>query len=165
MHPDIGDLIVGIKRSLVEEILPAVSTAYAREQLAFAALFCDHIAARWDRAHLFVMAEFDDLRATLAAAVAQGRRCRSAGAPLLAALDAADDVLATGTVAAQPLRILQATAAELKARIVRLLDAVEADHGDDSAALAEIRGTLHSYMRRQLAREEEWVSTTPIGWW
>lgn len=166
MHPDVGDLILGIKRSLMEEILPAVGTAYAREQLAFAALFCDHVAARWDRAHLFVIAEFDDLGATLAAAIGSGRRCRTPSALLTAALDAADVALfAARSHTGQPLRVLQGAIAELKACLVRLLEGCDDGDAADGELRAEMRETLRAYMRRQLAREEEWVSTTPIGWW
>ena len=166
MHPDVGDLILGIKRSLMEEILPAVGTAYAREQLAFAALFCDHVAARWDRTHIFVIAEFDDLRTTLATAIASGRGCRPPRAPLTAALDSANAALiATGADTAQPLRVLQRAVAELKACLVRLLEACDDRDATDGEWRAAMRESLRAYMRRQLAREEDWVSTTPIGWW
>jgi hypothetical protein len=166
MHPNVGDLILGIKRSLMEEILPAVSTPYAREQLAFAALFCDHLAARWDGAHLFIMAEYDDLRATLATAVDIGRRCPTPSQPLATVLDATEVALfATQSGDGQPLRVIDTAIAELKGNVVRLREAC--DHGDpaDDSVRGEMRQTLRAYMRRQLAREEEWVSTTPIGWW
>jgi len=166
MHPDVGDLLQGIRRSLMEEILPAVSTTYAREQLAFAALFCDHMAARWDSVHLFVTAEFDDLRTTLAAAVDIGRRCRTPAQHLAAALDStAAALVATQGHGAQPLRALKATIAELKENLVRLLEVSDGGNSADHDVLVEMRQTLRAYMRRQLGREEEWVSTTPIGWW
>ena len=165
MHPDVGDLILGIKRSLMEEILPAVSTAYAREQVAFAALFCDHVAARWDSAHLFIIAEYDDLRATLAAVVEIGRH-GTPGEHLAAALEATDAALfATRSCGGQSLRTLEAAIVGLKSSVARLLDACDRGDAADAAQRTEMRQTLRACMRRQLGREEEWVSTTPIGWW
>jgi hypothetical protein len=166
MHPDVGDIIIGIKRSLMEEILPAVATPFAREQLAFAALLCDHLAARWDGAHLFITAEYDDLRRTLATAVEIGRRCAAPRANLTAGLDGADGALAATTAGgAQPLRALESASAGLKGSVVRLLEACNDGDAADPAVLAEMRRTLRAYMRRQLCREEEWISTTPVGWW
>ena len=165
MHPDVGDLILGIRRSLMEEILPAVTTPYAREQLAFAALFCDHLAARWDGAHLFIIAEYDDLRTTLAAAVEIGRR-GTPSAQLATVLDATDVALfATQSGGGQSLRALEMAIAELKGSVVRMLKACGGGDAADATLRAEMRQTLRAYMRRQLGREEEWISTTPIGWW
>jgi hypothetical protein len=166
MHPNVGDLILGIKRSLMEEILPAVGTAYAREQLAFAALFCDHVAARWDSAHLFIAAEYDDLRATLAAAVDIGRRGRTPRPALTAALDATEVALfAAPSGSAHALRVVDTAIVELKGHVVRLLEACDDGDAAGDPECAELRQTLRAYMRRQLGREEEWISTTPIGWW
>jgi hypothetical protein len=166
MHPNVGDLILGIKRSLMEEILPAVSTAYAREQLAFAALFCDHIAARWDSAHLFVTAEHDDLRTTLTAAVEIGRRCRTPSLQFTTVLDATEVALSAPQPCTAPsLRVLETAIADMKGSVVRLLEAGDSGDAADAARRAEMRQTLRAYMHRQLGREEEWISTTPIGWW
>ena len=58
-----------------------------------------------------------------------------------------------------------AAIAELKSSVVRLLEACDSSDAADTTNCTEMRQTLRAYMHRQLAREEEWISTTPIGWW
>lgn len=166
MHPDIGDLIQGIKRSLSEEILPAITNMFAREQLAYTLFLCEHLAARWDQAHMFAAEEYTDLRATLAAAIAIGRRCQAPTASFTALLDATGVALAADDAGtARPLRALSATIGELKGALVRLLAACADPAPVDQEACAEMRRALHDFMKRQLARDEQWVSTAQIGWW
>ena len=166
MQPDIGHLIQGIKRSLNEEILPAISSTFAREQVAYTLFLCEHLANRWDQAHVAATDEHGDVLATLTAAVRLGRSCADPPAAFTAALDAAAAVLAADEVRGpRPLRALTASIHELKRTLVRLLDACEQTtpaHGD---TLAEIRSTLRGFMKRQLARDEQWVATAQIGWW
>jgi len=166
MHPDIGDLIHGIKRTLTEEILPALNSGFAREQLGYTLFLCEHMAARWDHAHIYMAQEHGDLRATLAAALDVGRRCRAPSASLSALLDTTAVTLATEeTGGPRPLRALSAANAELKAALVRLLGACEDTASVDQDVLTEMRRTLRGFMTRQLSRDEEWVSTAQIGWW
>lgn len=166
MHPDIGDLIQGIKRSLADEILPAVSTVHAREQLTYTVFLCEHLATRWDRAHIYVGQTHDDLRATLAAALDIARACRRPSADLLEALAAVPPALASDEATGpQALRLLTVRVAELKGALVRLLTASAAADPSDHDILARLRETLRGYMKRELQRDEEWVSTAQIGWW
>jgi hypothetical protein len=166
MHPDIGDLIQGIKRVLAEEILPALNNTFAREQLAYTLFLCEHVAARWDQAHIYVIQEHDDLRETLAAVLDIGRRRRTPAPAFRALLDAVAVSLTTEeTAAPRPLRALSAANTELKTALVRLLEACEDAAAVDQDILAQMRATLRGFMKRQLGRDEEWVSTAQIGWW
>jgi len=106
------------------------------------------------------------LLATLTAAVHIGRRCTDPPAEFAAVLDAAAGVLAgDGVGDPRPLRALTASIHELKRMLVRLLDACEQARPADGGVLAEIRGTLRAFMKRQLARDEQWIATAQIGWW
>ncbi len=166
MHPDIGDLIQGIKRTLTEEILPALNSGFAREQLGYTLFLCEHMASRWDHAHIYMAQEHNDLRETLASAVDSGRRCRAPSATLTASLDATAVSLATEeAVGLRPLRVLSAANGELKAALVRLLEACEDAASADQDVLMEMRKTLRGFMKRQLGRDEDWVSASQIGWW
>ena len=165
MRPDIGDLIEGIKRSLSEEILPAVEGSFAREQLAYTLFLCEHLAARWDQAHLFVQEEHDDVHATLAAAVEQGRRCVAPSARFAALLDSTTAALAADAGAPQPLRAVAAASRALKETAVHFLEACDSVHRADAGVADDIRRTLRGFMERQLRRDEAWVVGAQIGWW
>ncbi len=166
MRPDIGDLIQGIKRTLTEEILPTVSSDFAREQLAYTLFLCEHLATRWDRAHISTAEEHADLRATLTAAVEIGRRAGAAPPGVHAILDATAVVLAAEEAAGpRPLSVTTASVTDLKRALVRILDACATAEAAAIDACAEIRDTLRGFMKRQLVRDEEWVNTAQIGWW
>lgn len=165
MHPDIGDLIQGIKRALANEVLPAVTTPFAREQLAYTLFLCEHLAARWDRAHSATAEEYSDLRATLASAVDMARRCNAPAPEFAALVDATGVTLATEDVGGRPLRDVTAAIKELRERIAQFVAACANGDGADQTVLAEIRTALRGFMKRQLARDEEWVSVSQIGWW
>ncbi len=166
MQPDIGYLIQGIKRSLSEEILPAVGSNFAREQVAYTLFLCEHLANRCDQAHLTAAEEYGDLRATLAAAEQVGRRCTAPPGEFAAALDAAAAVLAAEEAhGPRPLRAMSASIHELKRALVRLLDACEQTLPADCDLVVEIRETLRGFMKRQLGRDEQWVAGAQVGWW
>ena len=166
MRPDIGDLIQGIKRSLSEEILPAVADAFAREQLAYSLFLCEHLADRWDQAHIFLRDEHDDLWTTLATVITLGHKCTAPTQLFTALLDSTAVALAANQpTTAQPLRTLSAISHALKESVVQFLEACEGAAAADAAVFAEIRATLRACMKRQLARDEQWVAGAQIGWW
>ena len=166
MQPDIGNLIQGIKRSLNEEILPAVAGTFAREQVAYTLFLCEHLARRWDQAHVFAAEEYGDLRATLTAAVHIGRRCTTLPPDLTTALGAAAAALAMNEPSdPRPLRDLTAGVDAMKRILVRILDACEPAMPADHDAVSEMRGVLRGFMKRQLARDEQWVEAAQVGWW
>jgi len=166
MRPDIGDLIEGIKRSLNEEILPVVDNAFAREQLAYTLFLCEHLARRWDQAHIFAQGEHDDLRRTLAAVVEIGCRCTAPTARLVASLEAARVALsAAPDITSQPLRVVSSFSQSLTERVVQLLDACEESAPADAAACTAIADALRAFVQRQQARDEQWVTDVQIGWW
>jgi hypothetical protein len=166
MRPDIGDVIHGIKRTLGEEILPALTDTFAREQLAYTLFLCEHLAARWDQAHMFTAEEYADLRATLAAAIDVGRRSTAPTASFTALLDGTAVALAADEAStARPLRVLSAAIAEFTGALVRLLAACADLPPADRKVCADVRTILCDFMKRQLARDEQWVSSAQIGWW
>jgi hypothetical protein len=166
MRPDIGELIQGIKRALAEEVLPAVGSSFAREQLTYTLFVCEHLSQRWDQAHIFAAEEYGDLRATLAAVVEIGRRATASPAEFAAVIDAVAVALASDDGnAARPLRALSAATAELEGAVARLLAACATPPAAEQEACAAVRSTLRGFMKRQLARDEQWVSTAQIGWW
>ena len=166
MRPDIGDLIEGIKRSLSEEILPTVTDAFAREQLAYSLFLCEHLASRWDQAHLFFHREHADLHATLGAVVEIGRRCTAPTARFRALLESTAIALAADESAApRPLRALSTASHALKEAAAQFLEVCAAAAPPDRDVFDEIRATLHACMKRQLEHEEEWVTGAQIGWW
>src|SRR5262245_26533818 len=165
MRPDLGELIEGMKRTLAEEVLPAVDSPFAREQLGYTLVLCEHLAKRWSQAHLFAADEYTDLCETLTHAIEIGRNCKTLSADLTAALSAAVAALAAdpgGT--ARPLDVLSATTRQLLGILTRLLDATAAG-GADPETTRTLRDTLRGFATRQLARDEAWVSSVPIGWW
>jgi hypothetical protein len=165
MRPDIGDLIQGIKRTLTEAILPAVDTPFVREQIAYTLFLCEHLAARWDRAHLHVAAEHRDLRETLAVAAGVGRRCARPATQFAAVVDATAIALAAHDDQPRPLRELAEETRELKTTLLRFLEFSEDAAAADEAIRSELRGTLRAFMVRQLQRDEQWVAGAMIGWW
>jgi hypothetical protein len=62
MRPDIGDLLAGIRRTLVECVLPSVTDPFALEQSTFALLALDHVEQRWEGAVRYAKEENAALR-------------------------------------------------------------------------------------------------------
>jgi hypothetical protein len=166
MRPDIGDLIEGIKRALSEEILPTINDTFAREQLAYSLFLCEHLANRWDQAHIYFHHEHADLHATLSAVVEIGRRCTTPTARFSALLDSTAVALAADeSTTPRPLRAQSAASHALKEMVGQFLDVCGSAAATDNEVFGEIRATLHAWMKRQLARDEEWVTGAQIGWW
>jgi hypothetical protein len=94
MRPDLSDVLSGVQRLLLSEIVPALGAQpYAQEQATYATLLLEYVKNAWPRQHLELAVEHADLRDTLqrlgAALVAAGNESASAlGTKIAAALDA-----------------------------------------------------------------------------
>ncbi len=158
----IGDLLLKVKQTFGEVIVPSLTEPFAVGQGTFITLALEHIVARWDQAQTFHRAENSDLRQLLAD-TAEELWTINRGHPELCALlegilqrvaaeDAADRLPRTSEA------IAQANAA-MRKYVRRLLEYVEgeneADHFPDARSVVR---ACRAYMRRQLERERAWVA-------
>ena len=66
MYPAFPDVLRALRANLMREIIPDLTTDYAREQATGMLLLIEHLLSRWDRALDALREENKDLRHTLA---------------------------------------------------------------------------------------------------
>jgi hypothetical protein len=154
MRPDLDDVLAGLQRLLLNNLLPALATSapFLAEQAMYANLLLDYCRKSWPRLHLALAEEHGDLCATLAAA-AGALRPEAAARDLVAAVDGelaqgAADVTRT---ALDALAARNRTLRDLVARTVALLDAqAELPSG---SAWAAARAAVDAYLVRAAGRQ------------
>ena len=65
MYPAFPDVLRTVQQNLMRDIIPDLSTDYAREQATGLLVLLQHLLTRWDRAADTLREENDDLRTTL----------------------------------------------------------------------------------------------------
>jgi hypothetical protein len=138
MYPHFPEVLRAVRQNLVEQLMPALATEYAREQAGGLLLLLEHLLSRWDRALDALRDEHEDLRATVA---------QLAAATPVAALEGAMPTSGDELIAA--IRALRAELAE-----------VIASAPDDSRALR----LVEAFCARQLARDEAAVAVGALTW-
>jgi hypothetical protein len=164
MYPAFPDVLRAIRENLMRELMPELTTDYAREQATGTLLLIEHLLSRWDRAVEALREENDDLRATLAR-IAEAGSAGGGGAESRGAGAGGGGVYGSSRVgeqneggcsAAGRGEELSAANRELRARLA----AVIASAPDGSAALLLAEG----FMARQVERELAAVAVGALTW-
>jgi hypothetical protein len=132
------DVLRTIQQNLTTEIIPDLSTEYAREQAWGILVLLEHLISSWDRSLDMLRAETDDLRETLEK-IAPGSGTHTG----------ADD-------AASPGQLLLAENRELRARLAATIESAPADAAE--------RRLAEQFMARQLERETAAVANVAPTW-
>ena len=163
MRPDMRDILSGIQRVLMEDILPDLATDQGRERLTTVLFLLQHCMSRWERVLPFMQEEYADLRGVLENIDANiaGDRNSEAVAELMAGVKTlmADDL--------GPDPSFEALGDALRARreiLSRLVKILAARDLDEDSALGGVRREIYGYIRRQLPRNREWVQAGEIVW-
>jgi hypothetical protein len=150
MYPAFPDVLCTLRENLMRELVPELTTDYAREQATGMLLLIEHLLSRWDRALEALREENEDLRGTLRHIDAEAGCAGASGA------ESRGDEGEAGRNAAGRGAELSAENRELRARLA----AVIASAPDSSAALRLAEG----FMVRQLARELAAVAVGALTW-
>jgi hypothetical protein len=137
MYPHFPEVLRAVRQNLLEQLVPALATEYAREQAGGVLLLIEHLLSRWDRALDALRAEYEDLRTTVAQLAAAIPAAAAGATP------------ATGDELIAAIRALRAALAE-----------VIANAPDDSRALR----LVEAFCARQLARDEAAVAVGALTW-
>jgi len=150
MYPAFPDVLRAIRENLMRELMPELTTDYAREQATGTLLFIEHLLSRWDRAVETLREENDDLRRTLSHVDADAE---AAGAREVVPRGETGE---RGRGAAGSGDELSAENRELRARLAAVV--VSAPDGSVALRLAE------GFMVRQLERELAAVAVGALTW-
>lgn len=163
MRPDMRDILGGIQRVLMEDVLPDLATDQGRERLASVLFLLQHAMARWEGVLPFMREEYADVRDVLGnidAIGAGGEMSKEiaelmAGVKTLVAGDPGPDVPfeALGEALRARREVLSGLAKILAARDL-----------DENSANGKIRREIYGYIRRQLPRNRAWVQVGEIVW-
>jgi len=145
MYPRYPDVIRTIQQNLMREIIPDLSTEYAREQATGILVLLEHLVACWDRAADILREENTDLRKTLRKIA----RTTGGGTGTEEAAKSDHGVARRGEE-------LMAENRELRARLATTI----ASAPDGSAALRLAEG----FMARQVERETAAVTGVAPTW-
>ena len=136
-RPTLNEVVSGMQRTIMEALLPELTSPYAQGQAMSAILILAHAAATLESAPAYDAAEIKDLRATFAALKRLGDKHISKKSGLRGALARA---IHASTKNPPDRRAIEAEMATFAA-------AVALGHADDSVA-RQVRG----YIRRNLER-------------
>lgn len=140
LRPTLNELISGMQRTIMDALLPELTSPYAQGQAMSAIAMLAHAAAALDSAPAYDAAEIKDLRATFAALKRLGDKHISKKSELRGALTHA---LGAGAKNPPDRRAMEAAMAEFAT-------AVALGHADDSVA-RRVRGYLGRNLERTLA--------------
>jgi hypothetical protein len=145
MTPEAGDLLRGARRTLSDVVLPALTDAFAIEQVKTVLRILTHLEAVIDEAYPLEAAETEDLCRFL------GEVARSA--TTLAPLGEPDE---REPLALEPFRELRDGNVRRKAKITAVIRALA--RAPKSPELEAIRTALDRLAARQLERERRWTN-------
>lgn len=167
MRPDMNDILGGIQRTLMEEILPDLNTDRGRERLTSVLFLLQHCMARWDRVGAFLAEEHADLCDLFGGIAAERASGAAAGrlAEILHGIEAAA-APAPGPGAAETLSIeaLRESVRERRTAVASLLRELAAMELAPESPLARCRREAYGYAWRQIKRDREWVEVGEIRW-
>jgi hypothetical protein len=145
LRPTLNELISGMQRTIMEALIPELTSPYALGQAMSAVGMLAHAAAALESAPAYDAAEIKDLRATLAAL----KRLGDKHVPKKGGLREALKRATRASAKAQPDR------RALEAAMSAFATAVALDQVDGSVA-RHVRG----YMRRHLERSRKMLTAT-----
>jgi len=147
LRPTLNEIISGMQRTIMEALLPELTSPYAQGQAMSTIIMLGHAASALESAPAYDAAEIKDLRATFAALKRLGDKHISKKSGLRGALARA---IHASTKNPPDRRALEAEMATFAA-------AVALGHADDSVA-RQVRG----YIRRNLERTRKlFVNSLP----
>jgi len=147
LRPTLNEIISGMQRTIMEALLPELTSPYAQGQAMSTIIMLGHAASALESAAAYDAAEIKDLRATFAALKRLGDKHISKKSGLRGALARA---IHASTKNPPDRRALEAEMATFAA-------AVALGHADDSVA-RQVRG----YIRRNLERTRKlFVNSLP----
>ena len=163
MRPDMSDILGGIQRVLMEEILPDLSTDQGRERLTSVLFLLQHCMSHWDGVLPFMREEYDDLRGTLGRIAAENVGGEASGeiAEILEGIRALEEGDPAQALSFDALREALASRRDRASLLVKKLAAMDLDEG---SALGRVRRDIYGHIRRQLPRNRAWVQAGEIVW-
>lgn len=163
MRPDMSDLLGGIQRILMEDILPDLSTDQGREKLTSVLFLLQHCMSRWEGVLPYMREEYEDLSGAISRIAAEEVGDEGSGeiAELLAGVRTLAEETPGTELGFEAQKQALRSRREILSRLVRILAAM--DPGEDTA-LGRVRREIYGYIRRQLPRNREWVQAGEIVW-
>lgn len=163
MRPDMSDLLGGIQRVLMEDILPDLSTDQSRERLTSVLFLLQHCMSRWDGVLPHMRQEYEDICGSLGRIAAEkiGDGAEREVAEILDGIRTLAEEKPGQALSFEALRDAIRSRREILSRLVKILAAMDLDAG---SSLGRIRGEIYGYIRRQLPRNREWVQVGEIVW-
>lgn len=164
MRPNVGDILGGVQRTLMEEILPDLATDRGRERLTSVLFLLQHCMARWDRVDGFLKEEDADLSATVSRIAAE--RAAVGGTGVLAEIMREFESAAASSES-EPADDIEARRASIRHRrglIASLLGELAGLDLEAGSARDRCRREALGYARRQIGRDREWVQVGEITW-
>ena len=165
MRPDVGDILAAVQQGLMEQVMPEITNPHVMERVAYMLMMLDHCMKRWDRAYSFVREEQEDLRGALKK-IAGERTESGAGGETEAALRELSVLAADAEPEEAPGSsvTLRERNDRCKEALSRLLHALASEDLDKNPPLRSVRAHAAATIRRQIARDREWVQAGEIIW-
>jgi len=145
LRPTLNELVSGMQRTIIEALMPELTSPYAQNQAISAIGMLTHAAAVLDAAPAYDAAEIKDLRATFAAIKRLGDKRLSRKSGLRGALARASRASAK----------VPPDRRAMEAEMATFAATVALGHADDSVA-RHVRG----YLRRNLERSRTLLGGT-----
>lgn len=163
MRPDMSDLLEGIQRILMEDILPDLSTDQGREKLTSVLFLLQHCISRWEGVLPFMREEYEDLSGAISRIAVEEIGDEGSGeiAEILAGVRTLAEETPGTDLTFEAQKEALRSRREILSRLVKILAAM--DPGEDTA-LGRVRQEIYGYIRRQLPRNREWVQAGEIVW-
>ncbi|HEY8517211.1 MAG TPA: hypothetical protein VIS07_17010 [Candidatus Binatia bacterium] len=161
-RPDLADILSGVQRLLVNDVVPALADQpFLAEQAMYASVVLEYCKKTWTRAHLAFAEEHADLRATLET-VLQALRdepdARELCATVARALeDARCDVATTA------LDVVAEHARTLRGEVSRVV-AWLGDRPASTPATQAVRAATDGYLARLAERQQRELQALGISW-
>jgi hypothetical protein len=166
MRPDVGDILAAVQQGLMEQVMPEITNPHVMERVALMLMMLDHCMKRWDRVYAFVWEEHEDLRGALKK-IAGERTQSGAGGEIEAALREISALAADAEPEEAPPGssvTLREHSDRAREALSRLLHALASEDLDKNPTLRSVRAHAAAYIRRQIARDREWVQAGEIVW-
>jgi hypothetical protein len=165
MRPDPGDVLSGIERLLLQDIVPALAgSPYLQEQATMAGVLIQHMKNAWPTLHLNAGAEHDDLVATIERVVDRLAGCddRRLGEWVRAGRAA----LAGSVFDPRTRRLDEVMAGdrELRRILCELIEKLGDRREGEDPHVVTARHEIDSYLARYAVRESDLVRALGLGW-
>ncbi len=153
MQPGVVEALNGIKKVMLEVLLPELQSAQARGQVLYAGVLLDHLAARWEIEYPLLAEERADLSSLLAEA---RERLGGSAAELERRIDALLGPAEPGAGQVPGPAQLVSDNAAMREVVAALVSR--------SSLPEPMAASLHAYLRRQHHRDERLVAVGALSW-